>query len=1069
MKIKLLIAVLLLCFAFTNTFSQISIGGAVPTAPNAASILDLSNATALGLYPPQVALTGTADAITVASPPTSLLIYNTATAGVSPNDVTPGYYYNAGTTAVPNWVRLFSGNNNFADAWLPKGNAGTTPINNFIGTTDDNDLVFKIRNVFSGEIDSAKDNLFLGYKAGINNTTGYSNVALGANTLVKNTIGFWQVAIGDSALYNMAIDPTGNYSDVAVGWASLRTNTSGYNNTAVGWGSLYANTTARDNTALGNQALEKNNTGSFNTATGSLGLFSNTTGIGNTAVGYTALVFDTSGNFNTATGLAALYFNTTGNNNVANGYNSLDLNTTGNDNIGIGDSANFYNKTGYSNVAVGASALLRNTDRSNIVAVGDSALFFNTVTAAVTTDATQNTAIGSKGLFNTGKGSYNTALGYHAGFTNTSGTNNTLLGDSADVATSALTNATAIGSRSKVALSNSLVLGGTGANAVNVGIGTTSPNAAAVLDISAITTKGIYPTQVALTAANAASPLTLPPTSLLVYNTATAGSSPNNVTPGYYYNAGTTTVPNWFRLFSGNNNSSDAWLTTGNRGATAGTNFIGTIDNNNLIFKVNNTFSGEIDDQSGTGNLFLGYSAGIVNTGTYNTFLGFGAGENNISGYNNTATGNYALQGNNSGHENTADGFQALLNNTNGYNNTGTGIYALRANTIGLYNTADGSGSLQANTTGSYNTGSGSHTLISNTSGSNNSAMGYEALYADTSGNNNTAEGYQSLHANTNGSGNTANGYQAGNTNITGTNNTFIGNLADATVSTLTNAAAIGSNAKVSTSNTLILGGTGANAVNVGIGNTTAAYPLDVNGTINTGLNGGNNGTIRFAGNTNANSVSLSAGVTTTSYAMTLPTQQGATNSYLRNGGTGTLTWTVPNAVIHVPISENIYPTSTSNYYTGPPSAIAAAYINNAYPDELTTNPLLLQYSILAQGSTYTATGAEQVSKVMGYIESNLVAATNVTLYLYKYTGITSGTTYTNTIAGTLVGSVTVAMANTSNGVYSFTLTPSAATTLAAGDVLIFFLKGNNAASVNLSGTVNYSVNGTLELLTNTQ
>ena len=73
------------------------------------------------------------------------------------------------------------------------------------------------------------------------------------------------------------------------------------------------------------------------------------------------------------------------------------------------------------------------------------------------------------------------------------------------------------------------------------GIGTTTPNASAKLDVTA-TDKGFLPPRVALTATNSASPTTSPAAGLLVYNTATAGTAPNNVVPGYYYWNGTTWV-----------------------------------------------------------------------------------------------------------------------------------------------------------------------------------------------------------------------------------------------------------------------------------------------------------------------------------------------------------------------------------------------------------------------------------------------------------------------------------------------------------------------------------------------
>ncbi|BDB52197.1 hypothetical protein [Flavobacterium ammonificans] len=66
------------------------------------------------------------------------------------------------------------------------------------------------------------------------------------------------------------------------------------------------------------------------------------------------------------------------------------------------------------------------------------------------------------------------------------------------------------------------------------GIGTTTPHASAKLEVAS-STQGFLPPRVALTAANQASPVTSPAIGLLVFNTQTAGTAPNNVTPGYYY------------------------------------------------------------------------------------------------------------------------------------------------------------------------------------------------------------------------------------------------------------------------------------------------------------------------------------------------------------------------------------------------------------------------------------------------------------------------------------------------------------------------------------------------------
>ncbi|WP_346984356.1 phage tail protein [Chryseobacterium sp. POE27] len=72
----------------------------------------------------------------------------------------------------------------------------------------------------------------------------------------------------------------------------------------------------------------------------------------------------------------------------------------------------------------------------------------------------------------------------------------------------------------------------------NVGIGTAAPNTNAALDISS-TTKGVKLPSLALTATNNASPLSAHVAGMLVYNTATAGTAPNNVVPGLYTNDGT--------------------------------------------------------------------------------------------------------------------------------------------------------------------------------------------------------------------------------------------------------------------------------------------------------------------------------------------------------------------------------------------------------------------------------------------------------------------------------------------------------------------------------------------------
>ncbi|MDI6833570.1 MAG: hypothetical protein QMD02_06995 [Bacteroidales bacterium] len=106
---------------------------------------------------------------------------------------------------------------------------------------------------------------------------------------------------------------------------------------------------------------------------------------------------------------------------------------------------------------------------------------------------------------------------------------------------------------------------GNNINAQNLGIGpdTFDPHASAGVEMR-FTNKGLLIPRVALTSTSSASPITSPATSLLVYNTATAG----DVTPGYYYWNGSK----WMRLLA--IDDKPAWLLSGN--AAAASDFIGT-------------------------------------------------------------------------------------------------------------------------------------------------------------------------------------------------------------------------------------------------------------------------------------------------------------------------------------------------------------------------------------------------------------------------------------------------------------------------------------------------------------
>ncbi|HNY02561.1 MAG TPA: hypothetical protein PKG48_08240 [Bacteroidales bacterium] len=81
------------------------------------------------------------------------------------------------------------------------------------------------------------------------------------------------------------------------------------------------------------------------------------------------------------------------------------------------------------------------------------------------------------------------------------------------------------------------------AQSVGINDNAASPHSSSMLDVSS-NSKGLLIPRIALTSAASASPVTSPETSLVVYNTATAGTAPDNVTPGYYYWTGSR----WTRM-----------------------------------------------------------------------------------------------------------------------------------------------------------------------------------------------------------------------------------------------------------------------------------------------------------------------------------------------------------------------------------------------------------------------------------------------------------------------------------------------------------------------------------------
>src|SRR6516162_8516497 len=113
--------------------------------PSTSAMLDVKSTTKGFLIPRMTMVQRNA----IASPATGLLIFQT--------DVVPGFYYYSGS----GWINLSLA----SSVWSLSGNSGTNPSNDFIGTTDNNPLNFRINNMYAGQLHPS-GNIFVGIRAG---------------------------------------------------------------------------------------------------------------------------------------------------------------------------------------------------------------------------------------------------------------------------------------------------------------------------------------------------------------------------------------------------------------------------------------------------------------------------------------------------------------------------------------------------------------------------------------------------------------------------------------------------------------------------------------------------------------------------------------------------------------------------------------------------------------------------------------------------------------------------------------------------------------------------------------
>jgi hypothetical protein len=444
-------SILIYCLLFAKSFfAQVGINTTNPNAQLEIKSSDQANPVNTdGILIPKV------DAFPAINPTIDqegMLVYLTTDIGTN----LKGFYYWDNTNSI--WKSV-SGDK----GWSLTGNSGTDVATNFIGTTDNVGLKFKVNNLESGHLDPILFNTSFGMKSSNNITTGYRNSAIGHQSLFSNTEGYYNSAAGFQSMYynttgndnssfgalslisntlgnrnnafgvgTLSNNTTGN-DNVALGYYSMVSNTTGTENVAVGRNSLLSNTTGNFNTAIGHFASQNNTTGQDNTSLGHFALESNETGINNVAIGSGALMnsiasnnvavgkdalfSNTTGFNNVASGFQSLYYNTTGQNNLAFGNYSMLYNTTGNFNLALGTYSLFINSTGYRNCAIGFASLNRNESGHENVALGYYALNQNKT-------GNNNVAVGMDGLRNNSNGNFNVAIGDSALLTNYSGSYN---------------------------------------------------------------------------------------------------------------------------------------------------------------------------------------------------------------------------------------------------------------------------------------------------------------------------------------------------------------------------------------------------------------------------------------------------------------------------------------------------------------------------------------------------------------------------------------------------------------------------------------------------------------------
>lgn len=631
---------------------------------------------------------------------------------------------------VPDTTSLSNRINQKADSsnvWFKTGNGGTDTTD-FIGTNDVNPIIFKVNNLQAGFITARPDptsagsgSVTLGQYAG--QTLRWNN---GANTLIGHGAGAKIVFNPAKANQNTFVglwagywtkyhsDPFGGRS-VMVGQSAGFKNYNGSSLTLVGTFAGEANNTGNSITALGRDANRSNIDGNYNTSIGWSANLNNTTGVNTIAVtnggsGYTTATVTISNPPGPTPGV--LWETATATATISGGA-ITGITIT---NPGAGYSMNYGEKD------------FHDTIRVTITGDGTGA----TAEVTETISNVGNTALGYGAGYLDRFGKYNISIGYLSGMNNQLGEDMILMGSNVTTGTLSTTpiiNGIAFGKNARVSRSNTMALGGMGADAINVGINTDT--ARAKLDVVG--------------------------GDILVHEH-TIGRGPGSVATNTVF--GTRVMAN--------NTTALGNVAIGYEVAATG-----TVSTANVMIGYRAANSA---NYAGTGNIIVGYEAAYLNRANESVAIGLRSMYNQGSN-GSVGVGAYTLYNNVRNTSvgramNTAIGdysYYSLTGASSLQTNTGVGAYSGYGITTGAYNTAMGALAMGKGYSGVGTAGA---------SGNYNTSLGYASLYYQNNSVGNIGVGSGAFNSplfNPSIGYNIGIGFNAGNLFENGNYNVFIG------------------------------------------------------------------------------------------------------------------------------------------------------------------------------------------------------------------------------------------------------------------------------------------------------